>query len=63
MEFSVTHTYQRSKKAVFGVLTDFDLVRQKYQALGHADIELVNFSDPLTLSLSLASSCGAPASR
>ena len=43
MEFSVTHTYQRSTKAVFGVLTDFDLVRQKYQALGHADIELVNF--------------------
>lgn len=41
MEFSVSHTYQRSAKAVFAVLTDFELVRQKYESLGHTDTELV----------------------
>lgn len=42
MEFSVTHTYQRSAAAVFALLTDFDRVRDKYDALGDRDIELVS---------------------
>jgi hypothetical protein len=42
MEFSVTHTYQRSATWVFGVLTDFDRARDKYEALGHSDVELVS---------------------
>ena len=42
MEFSVTHTYQRSAAAIFAVLTDFDSVRDKYEALGHGDVELIS---------------------
>ena len=42
MEFSATHTYQRSAAAVFAVLTDFGCTRDKYEALGHGDVELVS---------------------
>jgi Protein of unknown function (DUF2505) len=42
MEFSVTHTYQRPAATVFAVLTDFDQVRDKYEALGHGDVELIS---------------------
>lgn len=42
MQFEVTHTYQRSAAAVFEVLTDFELVREKYEALGHTEMELVS---------------------
>ena len=42
MEFSVTHTYPRSAGAVFAVLTDFDRTRDKYEALGHTDVELIS---------------------
>lgn len=42
MEFSVTHTYPRSAAAVFAVLTDFDCAHDKYEALGHSDVELVS---------------------
>ena len=42
MEFTVTHTYQRSVAAIFAVLIDFDSVRDKYEALGHGDVELVS---------------------
>ena len=42
MEFTVTHNYQRSAAAVFAVLTDFDSVRDKYEALGHGDVELIS---------------------
>jgi Protein of unknown function (DUF2505) len=41
VEFDVTHTYQRSADDVFAVLCDFDCVREKYEALGHSDVELV----------------------
>lgn len=42
MEFSVNHTYQRSAGAVFALLTDFERVRDKYEALGHSAVELVS---------------------
>jgi Protein of unknown function (DUF2505) len=42
MEFSATHTYQRSAATVFAVLTDFDRVREKYEALGHGEVELIS---------------------
>lgn len=42
MDFSVTHTYPRSAARVFAALTDFDCVRDKYEALGHDDVELVS---------------------
>ena len=42
MQFSETHTYQRSADEVFAVLTDFDCVIEKYEALGHRDVELVS---------------------
>lgn len=42
MEFEVTHSYQRSATTVRDVLTDFDRVREKYEALGHSDVELVS---------------------
>jgi hypothetical protein len=41
VEFSVTHTYQRPAEQVFAVLTDFDCVSEKYEALGHGDVELI----------------------
>jgi Protein of unknown function (DUF2505) len=41
VEFDVTHTYKGSADAVFAVLTDFDCVREKYEALGDSDVELV----------------------
>jgi uncharacterized protein DUF2505 len=41
VEFSVTHTYQQSADTVFAVLTDFDRVSEKYEALGHSDVELI----------------------
>jgi hypothetical protein len=42
MEFSATHTYQRPAAAVFALLTDFERVRDKYEALGHSDVELIS---------------------
>jgi hypothetical protein len=42
MEFSATHTYQRPATAVFALLTDFESVRDKYEALGHGDVELIS---------------------
>lgn len=42
MEFNVTQTYSRSAGAVFATLTDFDEVREKYEALGQSDVELVS---------------------
>ena len=42
MEFSATHTYDHPAATVFALLTDFEHVRDKYAALGHADIELVS---------------------
>ncbi len=42
MEFSVTHTYPRSAAAIFAMLVDFDRVREKYEALGQGDVELIS---------------------
>jgi hypothetical protein len=41
MELSATHTYQHPVPAVFDVLTDFDAMKAKYEALGQTDVELV----------------------
>jgi len=42
MQFSVTHNYERPAEQVFAAFSDYRLVRAKYEALGHADIELVS---------------------
>jgi hypothetical protein len=41
VKFTVEHTYDYSVGAVFEVLTDFDAVKAKYEAIGQRDIELV----------------------
>ena len=41
MQLTATHTYEHPVSEVFAVLTDFDAVRAKYEALGHADVEEV----------------------
>lgn len=41
MHFTANHTYKHSAPAVFAMLTDFDAVRAKYEALGHSDVQLV----------------------
>ena len=42
MEITATHTYQHAADRVFAVLTDFDAIRAKYEALGHEDVELID---------------------
>jgi hypothetical protein len=42
VQFRVDHNYERSANAVFAALTDFDRVRDKYEALGHDGVELVS---------------------
>ena len=42
MEFSVTQPYDHPAEEVFAVLTDFERVRDKYEALGQSDVELVS---------------------
>ncbi len=42
MKFQVTHTYDHPADEVFAILTDFDAVREKYEAVGHSDIALVS---------------------
>jgi hypothetical protein len=42
MEFSATHHYDRPAEEVFALLTDFDAVKEKYEALGHREVTLVS---------------------
>jgi len=42
MEFSVVHTYDRPAAKVFATFTDYELVRAKYESLGHTNVELVS---------------------
>lgn len=42
MEFTVTHHYDHPADAVFAVLTDFDNVKEKYEAVGQREVELVS---------------------
>jgi hypothetical protein len=41
VKFTVEHTFDHPVDAVFGVLTDFEAVKAKYEAIGQHDIELV----------------------
>jgi hypothetical protein len=41
MQFSATHSYQQPAADVFALLTDFDAVKEKYEAVGQTDVELV----------------------
>jgi len=41
MRYAVTHHYDASADEVLALLTDFETVRAKYEALGHSDVELV----------------------
>ena len=42
MKFSVAQDYKHSADSVFAVLTDVDLIRAKYEALGQSGIELLS---------------------
>jgi len=41
MQFTETHTYKHPAAKVFTMLTDFDAVKEKYEALGQSDVQLV----------------------
>jgi hypothetical protein len=41
VEQSATHRYDHPADAVFALLTDFEAVKEKYEALGHRDVALV----------------------
>lgn len=41
MELSATHTYEHPIAEVFAMLTDFEAIRAKYEALGQTDVALV----------------------
>lgn len=41
VQLTATHTYAHPVGEVFAVLTDFEAVRAKYEALGHSDVEQV----------------------
>ena len=41
MIFTVTNSYDHSAADVLNVLTDFECIRSKYEALGHSAVELV----------------------
>ena len=53
MDFNVTHAYQRSADDVFAILTNVDCVREKYEALGHGDVELIARDEDATGALTL----------
>lgn len=42
MELNVTHRYDHPADEVFAVLTSFEAVKAKYEALGHSDVTLVS---------------------
>lgn len=41
MQFTANHSYKQPAPDVFAVLTDFDAVKAKYEAIGQTDVELV----------------------
>ena len=41
MQFTATHSYKRPLADVFALLTDFEAVKEKYEAIGQTDVELV----------------------
>jgi hypothetical protein len=41
VQLTATHTYAHPVEEVFAVLTDFEAVRAKYEALGHTEVEEV----------------------
>ena len=41
MNFAVHHHYDHPADRVFAALTDFDVVKAKYERLGHGDVTLV----------------------
>ena len=53
MDFDVNHAYQCSADDVFAVLTDVDCVREKYEALGHGEVELIARDEDVTGGLTL----------
>ena len=60
MDFDATHTYERVANDVFAVLTDFDCVREKYEALGHGDVELNTRDEDAAGGLTLVTSRVVP---
>lgn len=45
MEFTAVHDYDHPIDEVFATFVDFDLVRAKYEALGHESVELLERSE------------------
>jgi hypothetical protein len=60
VEITATHTYEHPVSEVFAVLTDFDAVRAKYEALGHSDVQLVRREDGEDGSVTLVTSRVVP---
>ncbi len=45
MQFNAIHTYEHSADQVFAVLTDFEAVKSKYEAIGQSDVQFVRRND------------------
>lgn len=45
MEFTAVHNYGHPSDEVFATLVDTDLVRAKYEALGHEDVEMLEHTE------------------
>lgn len=41
MQFDVIHEYQHPADKVFAALTDFEVVKSKYEAIGQSEVQLV----------------------
>ncbi|HSB87161.1 MAG TPA: DUF2505 domain-containing protein [Ilumatobacteraceae bacterium] len=41
MQFTANHIYKHPAGDLFAMMTDFELVRAKYEALGHSNVQLV----------------------
>jgi hypothetical protein len=41
MHYRKTHSYSHSADEVLAALTDFDVMKAKYEALGHSEVELI----------------------
>jgi Protein of unknown function (DUF2505) len=60
VDFTATHRYDHPADAVFALLTDFDAVKEKYEALGHRDVKLVRREAPADGSVTMVTTRVVP---